>query len=193
MNITEIRNKLKLMEGSPNKEVITFIKPLIKTAVWSELMLSYFGNKKYCDPNFLAQILILDNFKHIEKAIKLKKAFNHSSHWKSFELLKNSRITKYRQLYKEIKYVKENLIYWKEKAKLYIDSIEKYSYEEIIIHFTSYFQKFKNYSKKTPDNQILITSYESILINLLNNFIKQRKSKLINTKKNILSICLIVC
>ncbi len=182
MNAKQLRKKLKSIESSSQNEVTTFIKPLIDTAVWSELMLSYFGNDNYCSSTFLSQILIAENYKNIETAIKLKKAFNHPSHWQSFKLLKQSKISKFRFLYKELLFVKKNQNYWNELADYYYKEIAKYSCEEIIIHFTSYFQKFKNYSKKTPNNRTIITSYEAILIRLLDLFLVQKNNK--NNKKD---------
>ena len=162
-----LKNKKLLKDFFCSNIPLNHIDILTKCDVWQVLLSNYFSSDRYCNDCFLKIVLKHGNTNTVIKTIKLKQAFNYPKHWKSFHLLQHSKATIYKSSYKEFEFIKKTEKYWLNLEKQYFNKLVKYNLEDILIQFTSYYQKFKNYSKKTPDNQAIITSREAILIELL--------------------------
>ncbi len=174
----------KLLRGFFNSNIpLNYIDILIKCDLWEELFSKYFSTDRYSNEDFLKTVLKQGNPNTVIRTIKLKQAFNYPKHWKSFHLLKHSKTIAYKSSYREFEFIKKTEEYWGNLESQYFNRLVEYNLEDILIQFTSYYQKFKNYSKKTPDNRGIIISREAILIELLDDLlIRIKKNKLSNNK-----------
>lgn len=202
MNRQEFTQALnKLVTASP-EEVIAFIKrtdcyadrkystifwqshipidnitSLITCGFWDSVLLAYFSKDAHVNINFLNHVLRDSKSLHVITSVKLRRVYGMHLHWQSLSVLEHHSNIEYRNLYKELLYIKKITKHWSEKAVSYQELIKHFTYEEILIQTISYFQKFKNYSKRTYDNRALIISYEAILIEILNRMIEMKRKE----------------
>lgn len=155
---------------------ITWFNQISKEPFLEELLFNYFRKDILPNKAFLRQFFNSNNKTTLIKIIKLSEAFNHVAHWESFSVFKND--TQLKVFYKELKYIKSYRVYWEEEEKEYNTFIESMALEDILLQMTMCYEYFKQHSGKAIGNRSKKVSYEAILINLLNTFIKIKKVNL---------------
>lgn len=146
---------------------------LIEEPLFEDFLFGYFSTDENVNTNFLELLLNSSKKRVLKKIVKLSEAFSYQNHWDSFSVFQKN--TEFKQFYRELKYIKDNRIYWGSEYDKYISYIEDIDYEDILIQTISYFEKFKRYSKKTVANKAIIISYESVLISILNRVLNLKK------------------
>ncbi|OHX64124.1 nuclease-related domain-containing protein [Flammeovirga pacifica] len=151
-----------------------YINILSQTDVWDDILYYYFSSGTNANLNFLKAVVDID-FKYLQGFILLYESYHYSYHWSTFKSFKSSHDINQRQFYKKLQFLKDNKDYWQDSYNFFQDEIIKYSYEDIIIQVISLFQKFKNYSPETINNNSVIISYRIQLIRTLNKFITAKR------------------
>lgn len=155
---------------------LVWCKEFMSHPIGNELLLTYFSNSKFLNLTFLKKVSEIDTSKLI-RAIKLTKAYENDKHWESFSWFKIQRNTDLKRLYffyKELEFIKKAQIEWEKDSRFYESIISGYSYEDILIHTISYFEKFKR-SPQTINNRSKLIMYEVNLCHVLNKILNLKK------------------
>ncbi len=152
---------------------ITWFNQISKEPFFEELLLNYFRKQTAPSESFLKQFFNSNKKYTLSKIIKLSEAFNHASHWESFSIFQND--TQLKVFYKELEYIKLYRDYWNAEEEKHNTFIKTLALEDILFQMIMCYEDFKQYSSKTVGNRNKRVSYEAILINLLNTFIKIKK------------------
>lgn len=209
MNTKQLSRKLKELENANFSEVIAFLKTnnyykdrrqsaifwqsniptfyiqeFTKSNIWEDLLFGYFSSDKNINTSFLNLAIKYGKPHSLIKIVKVTLIFNSQPQWETFKAFKLCDNLKLKAFYQELDFIRRNLNYWKEIAKPFEAKLVQFSSEDILIQITSFFQKFKNYSKKTANNRLLITSYEAQLINIIDEFLTIKSKNKIALENN---------
>jgi hypothetical protein len=155
---------------------ITWFNQISKEPFLEELLFNYFRKQTLPNEAFLKQFFNSNKKPTLIKIIKLSEAFNHVSHWESFSVFQND--SQLKVFYKELQYIKSYRGYWEEEEKEHNAFIKSMALEDILFQMTMCYEDFKQHSGKATGNRSKRVSYEAILINLLNTFLKIKKEDL---------------
>jgi hypothetical protein len=162
---------------------LKWIKEFSFNYFFEEMLIGYFSKGENANPEFLSTTT-RSSPDLLIKIIKLTKAFENQEHWESFGFFNDHENINFRNLYKELKFIKGYIARWDDKAQYFISVVKQYDYEDILIHTISYYEKFKRSSYKTTNNRNYIVMIEMNLnavfneilnIKLKNDFVLNRE------------------
>jgi len=166
---------------------VMWCRDFMSHPIGNELLLTYFSNPKFSNLSFLKKVSEVDVSKLI-RAIKLTKAYENDKHWESFSWFKIQRNTDLKRFYKELEFIKKINVEWEKDSEFYKGVISEYSYEDILIHTISYFEKFKKTSQDSINNHSHVTMIEVNLGFVLNTMLNYKKQLLTNKEVKVKDI-----
>jgi len=155
---------------------ITWFNQISKETFLEELLFNYFRKQTLPNEAFLKQFFNSNKKPTLIKIIKLSEAFTLASHWESFSVFQYD--SQLKVLYKELQYIKTYRQYWETKAIEHNAFIKSIAFEDILFQMTMCYEDFKQHPGKATGNRSKRVSYEAILINLLNTFLKIKNEDL---------------
>lgn len=155
---------------------ITWFNQISKEPFLEELLFNYFRKQTIPNQVFLKSFFNSNKKATLIKIIKLCEVFNQTLHWESFSIFQND--SQLKVFYKELQYIKSYKGYWEEEEKEHNAFIKSMALEDILFQMTMCYEDFKQHSGKATGNRSKRVSYEAILINLLNTFLKIKKEDL---------------
>jgi len=155
---------------------------------FKNLLFGYFSNNENANNEFINKIIKTNDLVFFIKIIKQTQAFKHELHWKSFSLFKQSSDLELKQLYQELKFIKNYRLFWKNEFSKFDSIIFQLSFEDLLIQTISYYERFKRFSNKSLSNRDTIISYEFQLINILNDILNIKIKNINHRQQNKYSI-----
>jgi Holliday junction resolvase-like predicted endonuclease len=154
--------------------VETHFDKLISHPNFPEFLLGYFRNDNTCHPDFLKKIAE-QKMPVLIRIVKLSKIHLKPNHWKSLEILKRNK--DFKPIYLGLEFVHELLADWERQLDFHLDILLEYSFEDLLIHFVSYFERFKRYSRSNLNNRNHTVEVEMNMCYLLNKILNNKKEK----------------
>jgi len=163
---------------------IKWIKEISSTSFIEEFLFGYFSKPENANSEFLKTALSHCSIPLI-KILKLSKSFENIQHWQTFAVFEKYYDKRFQLLYKELSFIKKIISDWDSKSIYYKTIVEKFDYEDILIHTISYYEKFKRSSKLAQNNRTHIVRIEMNLNYVLNEILNIKKNKYISENRQI--------
>jgi len=151
-------------------------RALLKDLRGPERLFAYFSRNEHANADFIRTAFEIAP-ELIYKTVRMCSVYDRNNHIKSLSFLSLVRNAPFNVLHKEIRFLNELWHRWQSDEKFYRGVLCQYSYSEILVHFTSYYEKWKRSAPEALNNKMLNGDMEVTLLEVLDMMLSAKRQE----------------
>jgi hypothetical protein len=155
---------------------IKHAKALLTDLRGTERLVAYFSKNEHANGNFIRAVFEINPLL-LYNAARMSSIYDRDNHIVSLSFLSISRDSQLRILFKELSFLNGLWHRWLKDEIFYRSILCQYSYSEILVHFTSYYEKWKRSAPEALNNKTLNADMEVTLLNVLDMMLNAKQQE----------------
>jgi hypothetical protein len=139
---------------------------LLKDLRGPERLVAYFSKNEHANADFIRGVFEVAP-ELLYRTARMCSIYDRNDHIKSLSFLSVIRNSPLSVLYKELRFLNDLWHRWQNDELFYSGVLCQYSYSEILVHFTSYYEKWKRSAPEALNNKMLNGDMEVTLLCVL--------------------------